>query len=251
MLDISPMLIAAILVFVRFTIAFRMIPFMGMVPVPFFVAAGLAFALTIFFVPIYIEPVYNVSSAFSMLLHVGKELLVGLVLGVAVRLCWLIFGLVGGLISLGATNDVCYGEMGPWGEAVVFLGTGIFLLAGGHHAVFVAVGHSLLVLNVGLPLHAGLQVDFIEGVFTFSVAVFQSAFLFGIVLALPMFVAWLTAELLVGLYRRMFGFTPGISFGVVRNVAVQTVAILFLWKTVSLMVEFVGKKVMLFSQLSV
>ena len=104
-----------------------------------------------------------------------------------------------------------------------FLGIGAFLLMDGHHAMLSALAGSVR----WIPLDAVFDGELISPkLIDGAVAVFTGAFTWAVMIATPVFMAGLTADVFGGLVIRMApGMGQGAGVGSLRVVATQIVTI--------------------------
>ena len=232
-LDITPIGIAAL--FVRFFVAMKMVPMMDDKSLPVAICGGLSAAFTAYLIPTVDFTGISPLTPAGTIVLLFNEAATGLLLGVAARFCWAIIGVAGGLTNKYALTAVPEIHTEFYGKLYLYLGLTIFFLSGGHHSFVLAAKRSVEAIpvagNVFLTVGGGEWGKWILNTFT-------SAFVFGILVTAPVWVAGVGSELLLAYGVRLFGGVRTPVFLSVRAMAAQIIAVGFLWKTVSMLVQF-------------
>lgn len=222
-LDVGKLLIFT-LVLTRVSGLVMTAPIFGSTDVPVRIRALLAFSISILVMPSQWDvPVVDPGTNLHYVVFLGRELIIGLTLGLGIvilfsgiQLAGQIIGRIGGLM-LADVFDPSAGESVPLFSRFMFLtGLAVFLLIGGHRAVMDALLETFAVLPPGstdVPTHVGE---------TFVVLTTQS-FSLGIRAAAPIATALLLSTLVMGLISRTlpqlnilavgFGANSMITFG--------------------------------------
>jgi len=237
-----PVLVPASLVLLRVGIALRLTPFLGGRPLPLLPWAALSVCLVLVLGPPSLAPLEPAALGLGGWLALAlREALAGGALGLAVRLAYSVLESAGGLIGdalpavfhLGAAGS---SERAPIASFYVLFGTAAFLLMDGHHALVAGLAGSLAAFPpggvdpTGSLLSTGLES---------AIGLFAGAFAFAVMVAAPVFVAGLAAEVFTGLAARIAP-TLGQSAGsrALRTAAVQVALIAFLGASVTAAVGF-------------
>lgn len=238
--DVTSLFFVAALLFIRFFVALRFVPLLGDRSLPLAPCAGIALLLAFFFLPEQLGKVGSSPAVFEIAVGGIKEIAVGALLGVSIRLCWSILFFAGGIVhQFSATSAEVEGTLG-WRQLYLFLGGGIFLLMDGHHAVFTAISQSLVGIPIGAEVgHWAVQ----DGnLMALILVVFSSAFSVGVLVAAPVFVVALTTEFLIGVSQRILAAQAQHQWGILlRLFATQVAVVFFLWQVVFVGVDFLSQ----------
>ncbi|MBN2342910.1 MAG: flagellar biosynthetic protein FliR [Deltaproteobacteria bacterium] len=235
---IDSVLFVGVLVAMRFFVALRLIPFLNDRSLPFAVCGGLAIALTLFFFPVSAAVYVDSYTSFELVVLAAKEVLVGMILGGAVRACLSVLHTAGGAIGAAAFSSE-QGGISSVRTLYWFLVIGVFLLSGGLHAVFLAVAASLQGISVvDLPVSSG---SVWAGAGRAVIEVFVSAFTFGVLVAAPVFVAAIISDMLVQIVLRWFKRNESGNHFWGKGMIVQAVLLFFLWESVEILVSFMQR----------
>jgi flagellar biosynthetic protein FliR len=223
------------LLVVRIAAALRLVPFFGGAPMPLLPWMGLSVTLGALIAPQVGPAPDAVQGAAHLLSLMLKELFLGLVIGAMVRIAFSVLEIVGQLAHI-LTFAIPEGrEQGPLSTAYVLLGTGIFLLIGGHHALLTG----LVSTTRCLPPHALPGVEVFAGATTEAVIVlFASAMATGVLAAAPIFAAALAADLTVGAVSRLYHGVAEAGAQTARLLVVQLMVVASLLLVVTTAVEF-------------
>ena len=220
--------ITGALLFIRVLVALRLTPFPGGRPLPLLPVMGLSLSLVLVLLPG---------------LGPFKEVLVGASFGLMARIVFSVFESAGALIGLAAHTIPSAGREDGGASPLVglyaFLGIGAFLLMDGHHAMLSALVGSVR----WIPLDAAFDGDLISpGLIDGAIAVFAGAFTWGVMIATPVFMAGLAADVFGGLVIRMApGMGQGAGAGTLRVVATQIVMIATLGAGVAAGIAFLSR----------
>lgn len=149
---------AFFLVLIRVSVVLFLFPIFGSNIVPVFVKAGLSLALSLLFFPIvYIDLSLFPKTALEFLIVVASELMIGMALGLTIRLFFAGVQLAGKLIGFqmgfaiinvmdpqSGTQVSIIDQIGYWVVLLVFLGLN------GHHLMISALGESFHLVNIGV-----------------------------------------------------------------------------------------------------
>jgi flagellar biosynthetic protein FliR len=214
------------LLFIRVLVALRLTPFLGGRPLPLLPLMGLSLSLVFVLLP-GLGPMEATPRASMLIQLVLKEVLVGASFGLMARIVFSVFESTGALIGLAAHTIPSAGReegyMNPLVGLYTFLGIGAFLLMDGHHGMLSALAGSFR----WIPLDAAFDGDLISSkLIEGAVAVFAGAFTWAVMIATPVFMAGLMADVFGGLVMQMApGMGQGSGTGSLRVVATQVVMI--------------------------
>jgi flagellar biosynthetic protein FliR len=179
------------------------VPMLGGQNIPTQVRLGLGFALTLVLIPW--QPLPAETAAVGLVafgLGIGKEILIGTLIGFAADLTFGAIQIAGATMGMGSGFESsrifnpALGESGSaFDQVFVMTATMIFLLIDGHHLVLIALQKTFEVLPVNSPLpFTGLETLML------TTATFITA---GIHLALPVLTALILTDLTLGLLARV------------------------------------------------
>jgi len=145
------------LILIRVSVVLFLFPVFGSRSFPVLIKAGLSMALSIVFFPVVtVDPRLFPGTVFGFLILVVSELMIGMILGLSIRLFFAGIQLAGQLVGFQmgfaiinvmdpqtGTQVSIIDQIGYW---VVLL---IFLVLNGHHALISALGESFQIVDVG------------------------------------------------------------------------------------------------------
>jgi flagellar biosynthesis protein FliR len=235
-------MLPASLLAIRIGVALRLTPFLGGRPLPLLPWAALSACLVLVLAPTSLAPQEPSAAGIGLWIAMAlREALVGAVLGLAARIAFSVLESAGGLIgdALPAVFRPGAGQVEqrtPVASFYVLFGTAAFLAMDGHHALVSALAGSLSSFP---PAGAAASGGLVEVGFDSILVLFAGAFAFAVMVAAPVFVAGLAAEVLTGLGARI---VPALGQGAgtqgVRTVVVQVALIAFLGVSVTAAVGF-------------
>ena len=214
------------LVMVRVGVLMAVAPVFGAMAVPLRVRAAVALALAVMIVPLEISRAMAVPALpLEFLIAVCGEALVGLVLGLGVRILFVGMHLAGQIISQLSgmqLSEVVSPGSGPAVPLVshlfMIVTTAVFLVIGGHRRVIEALLDTFAWLPAG---QGALGQSAVEAV----TALVAHSFVLGVRAAAPVMVALLLSTLIVGLVSRALPQLNVLSLGLGINALVAMVAI--------------------------
>jgi flagellar biosynthetic protein FliR len=226
---------------IRVGAALRLAPFLGGGPMPLLAWAGISVAVAAILAPNSGPPPdVEIGSIFWIALA-AKELFVGIVIGSLVRIAFFVLEAAGELAGLStvAIPGVSLDE-GARGArltgAFTLLGTGIFFLVDGHHALIAGFAGTMKCIPPGVMPGA---LDISARGTAAVLGLFSSAMGAAVLISAPIFIAGIAADLGIGLvYRLAPGMAPPVGAQAVRAVLVQAAVIAALGVVVSIAVEF-------------
>lgn len=191
------------LAFTRIMAILIHVPVLGGQNIPAQVRIGLGFVLAMVLIPW--QPLPAEAASIGMIAYgiaIGKEILIGTLIGFAADLAFGAIQMAGGAMGLGSgfeSSRIFNPSMGDAGSAFdqIFVMTAmmVFLVIDGHHLVLIAIQKTF----EAIPLNGSLPFNGIETIMmatsTFIVA--------GIHLALPVITALILADLALGLLARI------------------------------------------------
>jgi type III secretory pathway component EscT len=235
------------LLLVRVGAALRLTPFLGGAPLPWAAWVGLSIALSAVLAPLALSgAALAVSHPWPVLAI--KELFVGVVLGASARIAFSIFESIGRLVEAAVPMPGLHGETdgvsggSPLSVFYALFGASVFFLVGGHHAFVAALAGSVRRLPVAsLPDLADAGAKGASGV----LALFGGVTAWALLLAAPVFVAGLAADLALGLAARAAPWTGAAAQGSpgVRPIVAQAAMVAALGATVSAATTFLADAV--------
>jgi len=213
------------LIFVRVAALMLIAPVLG----PFELAArwrlALAVALAVLLTPLAVGRVESPPHVIGTWLAVaGGEALVGLMLGLGVRIMFTGLQVAGGLISqmsglqlAEVFNPSMGGSVPVFSQLLLLVATAVFLLIGGHRQLIEALLDSFVAVPTG---HATFSASAVQGVTTLV----ANSFALGLRAAVPAVVALLLATLVVGFIGRTLPQLNVMSLGFGINVMTALMA---------------------------
>ncbi len=223
--NLNEHLAAGGLVFVRVAALMLIAPVLG----PFELAArwrlAVAVALAVLLTPLAVGRVESPPNTLAAWLAVaGGEALVGLMLGLGVRIMFTGLEVAGGLISqmsglqlAEVFNPSMGGNVPVFSQLLLLVATAVFLLIGGHRQMIEALLDSFTTVPTG---HATFSASAVQGVTTLV----ANSFALGLRAAVPAVVALLLATLVVGFIGRTLPQLNVMSLGFGINVLTALVA---------------------------
>jgi flagellar biosynthesis protein FliR len=222
--------------FVRFFVAFRMVSLSDGASLPISAVGGLSAAIAVFSV----SPVVSANLTVAMIPIVFiKELLVGMLLGMSVRLIFSVLQIAGGLTNLCAWKTEAPENGAYFGRLYFVVGAGLFLLMDGHHALTLAAMRAIDVIpplgNIGVS-------DTVRRFLPLVTDIFVASFQFGVLVAMPVFVTVLLLEILAAFWIGLRIGRQTSIFSFARGYGAQAAAVLLLWKSTTILVDFLGNQ---------
>ncbi len=217
----------------RIGAALRLIPFFGGAPLPLLAWAGLSVSLASLLAP-QTGPA-NLEVGGGILIALAcKEVFIGVIIGAMVRFSFMVLevtGEIAGISSLTIHKDQ---EAGIYSKFYLLLGTGVFLLVDGHHALLQGIAATTrCVPPQGFPTAAGFGVVE-EGI----IALFSGAMATGVSTAGPIFAAGIAADLILGSLTRISQGVAEAGVQTARVLATQLAVVVSLLFVVSSAVDF-------------
>jgi flagellar biosynthetic protein FliR len=213
------------LAFTRIMAIIIHVPVLAGQNVPTQVRLGLGFVLALVLIPWQPLPSdADVVGALAYGIAIGKEILIGTLIGFAADLAFGALQVAGSAMGIGSGFESgrifnpSLGESGsPFDQIFVMTATMIFLMIDGHHLVLIALQKSFEIL----PLNGPLPFDSLD-----RVVLTASTFIVsGIQLALPVMTALLLADLTLGLLARVAPQVQVYFLGLPVKVAVSLLAL--------------------------
>lgn len=187
----------------RIGAALRLVPFFGGAPMPLPAWAGLSVSLAALLAPQAGPATLTLTGAVLAALAC-KEIFIGVIIGAMVRFAFTVLEVVGeiaGIASLVVHKDQ---ETTVYSRFTILLGTGVFLLVDGHHALLQGIAATTRCIPPhSFPTASGFGFAE-EGV----IALFSGAMATGVVVAGPLFAAGIAADLVLGAVSRIY---PGVA----------------------------------------
>jgi flagellar biosynthetic protein FliR len=191
------------LAFTRIMAILIHVPVLGGQNIPNQVRIGLGFVLAMVLIPWQPLPEDAASIGFIPYgMSIGKEILIGTLIGYSADLAFGAIQMAGGAMGLGSgfeSSRIFNPSMGDSGSAFdqifVMTATVVFLIIDGHHLVITAIQNTFELL----PINGSLPFDRLETIMT-TTSTFIVA---GIHLALPVMAALILADLTLGLLARV------------------------------------------------
>jgi len=191
-----------ILVFVRMTSLFVVTPVFGRKEMPAYLKIGFAFFCTYILVPLLGDVQVEYSNLLSFTLIVGKEFLVGVIIGFVSFLVFSALYVAGQIIDMqigfGMVNviDPTMNTQVPLiGNFMTILTTMFFLVVDGHHILLSALFKSYSVLPIN-------GFAFTEAMVNNIIAVFTELFVIGFKISVPIIAAALMTEIALGVLSK-------------------------------------------------
>jgi flagellar biosynthetic protein FliR len=214
------------LVLVRVASLVMVAPVFGTLPVPARVRAAVALALAVLIVPLEVgRATAAPQTPLAFLVAAGGEVLVGLMLGLGVRILFAGMHLAGQIVSQMSGLQLAEVISPGWGHGVPLFSqllfcvtTAVFLIIGGHRRVIEALMDTFVWLPAGQGATAHSAVEAVT-------ALIAHSFELGIRAAAPALVALLLATLIVGVLSRAVPQLNVLALGLGINALVALVAI--------------------------
>ncbi|MBI2875380.1 MAG: flagellar biosynthetic protein FliR [Candidatus Tectomicrobia bacterium] len=193
-----------LMVFFRVSSFLFLVPLFGSPNLPAMLKIGLAFALTLVFVPILPPPTVSLLvTGPGVILALGRELLIGGALALAVKLIFAgvelagqILGYQMGFSIMNVIDPQTSEQVSVLGQFQNFLALMIFLAIDGHHLLIRALMHSFQLVS---PLEASFSNGLIHTLTFLSSQIFVLA----IKISAPAMIAVFLANLAMGLMARL------------------------------------------------
>jgi flagellar biosynthetic protein FliR len=241
-----PLLSLYALVVVRVGAALRLVPFFGGRPLPTIAWAGLSVILAAVLTPHAGPlPVSNLGSLPWMALAV-KEVFIGVTLGLLARLVFSVLEIAGAVATVSTVAIPMVagadGQRGaPLTRTYTLLGTVVFLLSGGHHALISGLAETAHCLPpAAFVPNASVQLGA-----TPVVALFSAAMATAVLISMPVFAAGIAADVMLGLVGRLTGAAPPTgSAQALRALFVQLMVVAALFASVTIAVGFLEQGMM-------
>jgi len=231
---------ALLLVWVRAAFAMLIVPILGGRPLPKVVALILSAALSLAVAPAAFP--FSEPSTAELVLLLAREATIGALFGLSARIAFSIFESLGGLVGAAAGTGGASMEgdepSGAFAALYAAVGAGVFLTAGGHHALVSALASSFRSSPVA-PSLGGLEMGAAaEG----AVALFSSAFSFAVMLAAPAFAAALAIDAVAGIASRLAPLSGfDVNAPLIRSTGIQIAAVAIMTFAVRIGVEFLER----------
>jgi flagellar biosynthetic protein FliR len=208
----------AVLLTLRIGAALRLTPFFGGHPMPILPCLALSASLGVLLVP-YTAPLDARDLGMLTFTALGiKEIFIGVVIGTLTRMAFAVFELAGGISHFFAFAALPGGGQSPLATLYLLVGTGAFLVLRGHHGLIRGLAATIRAVSPlelpGLESLAGTGQDA-------AVHLFAAAMATAVLVAAPIFVAGLFAEVLVGVISRFVTGATSMDSSLSRAVAVQ------------------------------
>lgn len=223
--------------FLRFFVALRMVTFSDGAALPITVAGGAAAALAVFSAS---PPLAADIPFVAVPILLVKELLVGILLGMSVRLLFSVLVFAGGLTNICAWSTDFAGNGGYFGRLYFIVGAGMFLLMDGHHALTLA---AIRAIDLVPPLGNVGVTETAQRFFPLATNIFAASFQFGVLVAMPVFVTGLLLEILGAFWRGLESGKQMSALSFMRGYGVQIAAVLLLWKSTAILVRFLDNQI--------
>jgi flagellar biosynthetic protein FliR len=217
------------LAFTRIMAIIIHVPVLGGQNIPNQVRIGLGFVLSIALIPWQPLPEDAASIGFIAYgVSIGKEILIGTLIGYSADLAFGAIQMTGGAMGLGSgfeSSRIFNPSMGDSGSAFdqifVMTATIVFLMINGHHLVITAIQKTFELL----PINGSLPFDGLETIMR-TTSTFIMA---GIHLALPVMTALILTDLTLGLLARVAPQVQVYFLGLPVKVVVSLLALSFMF----------------------
>jgi flagellar biosynthetic protein FliR len=217
------------LAFTRIMAIIIHVPVLGGQNIPSQVRIGLGFVLSIALIPWQPLPEDAASIGFIAYgVSIGKEILIGTLIGYSADLAFGAIQMAGGAMGLGSgfeSSRIFNPSMGDSGSAFdqifVMTATIVFLMINGHHLVITAIQKTFELL----PINGSLPFDGLETIMR-TTSTFIMA---GIHLALPVMTALILTDLTLGLLARVAPQVQVYFLGLPVKVVVSLLALSFMF----------------------
>ena len=217
------------LAFTRILAIMIYVPVLGGQNIPNQVRIGLGFVLAMVLIPW--QPLPEDAAVIGFIAYgvaIGKEILIGTLIGYSADLAFGAIQIAGGAMGLGSgfeSSRIFNPSMGDSGsvfdQIFVMTATMVFLMINGHHLVITAIQKTFEIL----PLNGQLPFNGLEVIMT-TTSTFVIA---GIHLALPVMTALILADLTLGLLARVAPQVQVYFLGLPVKVVVSLLALSFLF----------------------
>ena len=217
------------LAFTRIMAIMIHVPVLGGQNIPNQVRIGLGFVLAMVLIPW--RPLPEEAASIGWVAYgvsIGKEILIGTLIGYSADLAFGVIQMAGGAMGLGSgfeSSRIFNPSMGDSGSAFdqifVMVATMVFLMINGHHLVIVALQRTFEILPVNGALPFGGLETIMATTSTFVMA--------GVHLALPVMAAVILADLTLGLLARVAPQVQVYFLGLPVKVVVSLLALSFMF----------------------
>jgi len=190
------------LAFTRIMAVMIHVPALGGQNIPSQVRIGLGLTLALVLFPLQSAPTGEMIGAFAFGIGIGKEIIIGTLVGFAADLAFGAIQIAGSAMGMGSgfeSGRIFNPSLGEAGSAFdqIFVMTAamIFLLLDGHHLVLIALQKTF----TAVPLNGALPFNGLEAVLRMT-SVFVAS---GVHMALPVMAALFLTDLTLGLLARI------------------------------------------------
>jgi flagellar biosynthetic protein FliR len=190
------------LAFTRIMAVMIHVPALGGQNIPSQVRIGLGLTLALVLFPLQSAPTGEMIGAFAFGIGIGKEIIIGTLVGFAADLAFGAIQIAGSAMGMGSgfeSGRIFNPSLGEAGSAFdqIFVMTAamIFLILDGHHLVLIALQKTF----TAVPLNGALPFNGLEAVLRMT-SVFVAS---GVHMALPVMVALFLTDLTLGLLARI------------------------------------------------
>ena len=212
-------LFAAALVFCRIGAALRWVPFFGGDPLPGLAWLGLSGALTLVLFPL-VPAAELTNNGIRLAALIAKELFIGTLIGVLVRLAFSVLESAGRLARRAMYAVPFVPETDATIRLYFFVGAAALLLMNGHHALISGLAASFRCTPPQIFPDAAL------GGPNAAIALFSHAMSAAVLIAAPLFAAGLAADWVSASLSRLVSDAASSAAETVRTLSVQAAVIL-------------------------
>jgi len=191
-----------LLVFVRMTSIFVITPVFGRREMPAYLKIGLAFFCSYILVPLLGDVKVEYSSLLSFAVIVGKEFLVGIIIGYVSFLVFSAIHIAGQIIDtqtgfgmVNVLDPTTNSQVPLTGNFLYILITIFFLIMDGHHILLSALFKSYSILPID-------GFEFTEALVNNMTAIFSETFVIGFKISIPVIAAALLSEIALGILSK-------------------------------------------------
>ncbi|BBM00360.1 flagellar biosynthetic protein FliR [Microbulbifer sp. GL-2] len=194
-------IVSMLLIACRIAPIFMAFPLQPAISLPARIRFFLIIAIALVLTPFVIISEIRISSSYELITIMAKELVVGITLSAVVMAAMSVFLVAGRLIDfqmgLGAAtllNPQSNTQNSLIGTLLTLLGTTIFFLMNGHHALLKGIIETLNIVPIGSSIHPnGLLDAFIAS---------GMMFMYGAILAAPILLGLLLVDLVIAVFAR-------------------------------------------------
>ncbi|WP_299581593.1 flagellar biosynthetic protein FliR [uncultured Microbulbifer sp.] len=193
--------ISILLVATRIAPVFLAFPLQSVISLPVRVRLFLVIAISVVIAPFVVNADIQFSNSYELILLITKELLVGIALSAVLMAAMTAFLIAGRLIDfqmgIGAAtllNPQSNTQNSLIGTLLTLLGTTIFFLIDGHHALIRGILHSFQLVPIG----AAVVKDSLLDAFVAS----GMMFIYGAILAAPVLLGLFLVDFIVAVFAR-------------------------------------------------